>query len=146
MNRKHVGPLSVLVLVALAAGCFACRDRGNAKRPAESQHARSGKIDAPKPAAKTEDTPAPPGMAPRWALDVDPEGPLRLEGQVVDEAGHGVGGAEVWLGSVPPRTAKSEDDGTFAFDKLVGREYALTATSAELIGGPVQYKLTEKSD
>jgi protocatechuate 3,4-dioxygenase beta subunit len=85
-------------------------------------------------------------MAPRWALDVDPEGPLRLEGQVVDADGHGVGGAEVWLSSVPPRSAKSEGDGTFAFDKLVGREYSLSALAGERVGGPVEYKLTETSD
>ena len=34
-------------------------------------------------------------MAPRWQLDIDPEGPLQLEGQVVDAQGHGVGGADV---------------------------------------------------
>ncbi len=146
MNRKHVGVLAGLVLVALAVWFFAFRDRAASTKPAEPQHARNGKIETPKPTAKADDTPAPQGMAPRWALDIDPEGPLRLEGQVVDEAGHGVGGAEVWLGSVPPRTAKSEDDGTFAFDKLVGREYALSATADERIGGPVEYKLTEKSD
>src|SRR5262245_46648536 len=145
MNRK-VGALVAAVLVAvLAIWFFAFRDRGGSK-PQPKHEGRNGKLELPKPAPKADDTPAPQGMAPRWTLDVDPEGPLRLEGQVVDEDGHGVGGAEVWLGSVPPRSAKSEDDGTFAFDKLVGREYALTATSAELIGGPVQYKLTEKSD
>ena len=47
---------------------------------------------------------------------------------------------------MPPRTAKTEDDGTFAFDKLVGREYALTATTGESVGGPIEYKLTETSD
>lgn len=146
MNRKRIGAIAGLVLVALAVWFFAFRGRGDDTKPAAQQSARNGKIEAPKPAAKTDDTPAPQGMAPRWSLDVDPEGPLRLEGQVVDENGHGVGGAEVWLGSVPPRSAKSEDDGTFAFDKLVGREYGLSATAGNRIGGPVQYKLTETSD
>ncbi|HEX5060756.1 MAG TPA: carboxypeptidase regulatory-like domain-containing protein [Kofleriaceae bacterium] len=145
MNRK-VGALVAAVLVAaLAIWFFAFRDRSSSKP--QPKAGRNGKIELPKSTpAKTDDTPAPQGMAPRWSLDVDPEGPLRLEGQVVDEDGHGVGGAEVWLGSVPPRSAKSEDDGTFAFDKLVGREYGLTATAGERVGGPVQYKLTESSD
>jgi protocatechuate 3,4-dioxygenase beta subunit len=146
MNRKVAGAVAALVVIAVAVWFFAFRDRGDA-RPAQPKQARSGKIDLPKPqAAKDDDTPAPKGMAPRWALDVDPEGPLRLEGQVVDSDGHGVGGAEVWLGSVPPRSGKTEDDGTFAFDKLVGREYTLSATAGEKIGGPVDYKLTEASD
>ncbi len=83
---------------------------------------------------------------PRAMLDLDEEGPLRLEGQVVDHEGHGVGGAEVWLGSVPPRSAKTEEDGSFSFDKLVGRSYRLTARHANDVGGPVVYKLSAKSD
>jgi uncharacterized GH25 family protein len=91
-------------------------------------------------------TQAPSSRSAAWDLDLDPEGPLQLEGQVVDADGHGVGGAEVWLGSVPPRTAKTEGDGTFTFDKLVGRTYRLTARSGNEIGGPIAYKLTDKSD
>lgn len=44
------------------------------------------------------------------------------------------------------RTATTEDDGTFSFDKLTGRTYDLSAESGDMIGGPVAYKLTEKSD
>ncbi|HEY5947681.1 MAG TPA: carboxypeptidase regulatory-like domain-containing protein, partial [Kofleriaceae bacterium] len=146
MNRK-VGVLAAGVVALVAVWFFGVRGCGGDSKPAQSTQARSGKIDLPKAKpAKTDDSPPPQGMAPRWALDVDPEGPLRLEGQVVDEDGHGVGGAEVWLGSVPPRSAKSEDDGTFAFDKLVGREYGLSAIAGERIAGPVEYKLTEASD
>ena len=83
---------------------------------------------------------------PSAMLDLDEEGPLRLEGQVVDREGHGVGGAEVWLGSAPPRTTKTEEDGSFSFDKLVGRSYRLTARHANDVGGPVVYKLSAKSD
>jgi protocatechuate 3,4-dioxygenase beta subunit len=79
-------------------------------------------------------------------VDLDREGPLRLEGQVLDEDGQGVGGAEVWLGTVPPRKATTEGDGTFSFDKLVGRAYRLTARSGNNVGGPIEYRLTEKSD
>ena len=91
-------------------------------------------------------TEAPSSRSAAWDLDLDPEGPLQLEGQVLDADGHGVAGAEVWLGSVPPRTAKTEGDGTFSFDKLVGRTYRLTARSGNEIGGPIAYKLTDKSD
>lgn len=147
MNRKLAGALAALVLVAIAIWFFALRNRGGDEKPAPEPQANAGSAVAPKPAAKsTDDTPPPSGMAPRWALDVDPEGPLRLEGQVVDEDGDGVGDAEVWLSSVPPRSTKTEQDGSFAFDKLVGREYGLRAVAGDKVGGPVQYKLTETSD
>lgn len=147
MTRKHVGILAALVVAVFAVWFFAIRDRDGGSRPAAGKPTTSAPA-VPKitPKAASEDTPPPSGRAPRWMLDPDPEGPLRLEGQVVDEDGHGVGAAEVWLASVPPRSTKSEDDGTFAFDKLVGREYALTATAGDRIGGPVQYKLTDTSD
>jgi uncharacterized GH25 family protein len=147
MTRKHVAVLAALAAVVLAVWFFLGRDRGDDTK-ASSSHARTGKLDLPKLASKPahDDSPAPRGMAPRRSLDIDPEGPLRLEGQVQDEDGDGVGGAVVWLDSVPPRSAKTEDDGTFAFDKLVGREYRLSALSGERVGGPVEYKLTETSD
>jgi protocatechuate 3,4-dioxygenase beta subunit len=143
MNRK-VAAVAAIVVALFAVWFLVLRDRGDKK--AEPTKEAKAKVEIPKPEPKKDDSPPPQGMAPRWSLDVDPEGPLRLEGQVVDEDGHGVGGAEVWLGSVPPRKATSEDDGTFAFDKLVGREYALSATAGDRVGGPVDYKLTESSD
>ncbi|MEO8843566.1 MAG: carboxypeptidase-like regulatory domain-containing protein, partial [Kofleriaceae bacterium] len=108
--------------------------------------------------AATKPPPKPPSKATQYSvaskapamkvpeIDLDREGPLRLEGQVIDADGHGVGGAEVWLGTVPPRTAKSEGDGSFSFDKLVGRAYRLTARSGNEVGGPIEYRLTDKSD
>src|SRR5687768_16758586 len=90
MNRKHVGAIAALVIAVLAVGFFAFRGCGDDAKPAASKQTRTGKIELPKPQAKQDDAPAPQGMAPRWSLDVDPEGPLRLEGQVVDEDGHGV--------------------------------------------------------
>jgi uncharacterized GH25 family protein len=145
MNRK-VGVVVALLVVALAVVFGVLRNRGGAPKPAAKPQEQAAKQDTWAAAKPAEDTKAPAGMAPRWSLDVDPEGPLQLEGQVVDEDNHGVGGAEVWIGSVPPRTAKTEGDGTFAFDKLVGREYALSATAGEMVGGPLEYKLTENSD
>src|SRR5690242_13170028 len=60
---------------------------------------------APAPAKAAAEDPAPQGRAPQWLIDADPEGPLRLEGQVIGADGHGIAGAQVWLASVPPRSA-----------------------------------------
>jgi predicted aconitase with swiveling domain len=122
------------------------RHRGEGEPAKPADPVRSAEIKAQPAAAKESDAPAPRGVAPRWSLDPDPEGPLRLEGQVLGPDGKAVAGAEVWLGSVPPRDTKTEEDGTFSFEKLNGRTYAISAASGELLGGPVMYKLTEKSD
>lgn len=82
---------------------------------------------------------------PHWVSD-DPAGSLVLEGQVLGPDGEGVGGADVWLRSVPPRTVKTGANGTFSFAHLVSREYSLTASKGELIGGPAHHKLTSTSD
>ncbi len=148
MRRKLVGGSIVVVLAAVAVWLLWIRDRGaGAKTDKPDGSARSAQLTpVDKAPAKAADEPAAPrSMAPRWSLDVDPEGPITLEGQVVGPDGKGVAKAEVWLGSVPPRTAVTEDDGTFSFDKLVGRTYTLSAKSGKLIGD-LQYKLTDKSD
>jgi len=80
------------------------------------------------------------------AEDNDPVGDLRLEGQVLGPDDQPVAGALVALGSVPPRTATSEKDGSFEFDKLIGRTYALTARSGDMVGGPVMHTLRADSD
>src|SRR5262249_24092709 len=99
MHKRVVGVLAlVAVLVAGAVYSFA---RGRSESKLDAPTGRSAKIDLPQLKA---DAKAQRGITPRWSYDVDPEGPLRLEGQVVDTDGHGVGGAEVWLGSVPPRS------------------------------------------
>jgi len=147
MRRTLVGGLLALVVALFVVWFFWLRDRGGEQPPVKEGSGRSAAITpaAPKP-ADSAPAEAPRGMAPKWLQDVDREGPLTLEGQVVDPDGNGVAKAEVWLGSVPPRTAVTEDDGTFSFDKLVGRTYALSAKSGALIGGPIQHKLSDKSD
>jgi len=147
MNRKLLGGAVVGVLAAIAVWFFWLRGGDDRSEHAAST-ARDGKVPATEatPVKSADPAPAPRGAAPRWSLDADPEGTLILEGQVLGPDGDPVGGATVWLGSVPPRTTKTEDDGSFSFDKLVGRTYALTARSADLIGGPVSYKLTATSD
>ncbi|MCP4448019.1 MAG: carboxypeptidase regulatory-like domain-containing protein [Myxococcales bacterium] len=78
--------------------------------------------------------------------DDDPIGDIRLEGQVIDEDGNGVPGATVILGSAPRKYATSEEDGSFAFESLVGRRYPVHARSESLVGGPVMVTLSETSD
>lgn len=150
MRRKLIGGAAVLVLGLFAVWYFGLRGRGGAADEGAGSGARSAKIEPGRagaaPAAGGRSGQLPRGGAPRWSLDPDREGTLSLEGQVVGPDGRGVGGAEVWLSSVPPRTTKSEDDGTFTFARLVGRTYQVSARSGELIGGPVPYKLTPKSD
>ncbi|MBL9012751.1 MAG: carboxypeptidase regulatory-like domain-containing protein [Myxococcales bacterium] len=79
-------------------------------------------------------------------IDDDPAGTLRLEGQVLAEGDRPAAGVTIVLGSNPPRTAVSEEDGGFAFDNLVGRPYTLVARGPGGIAGPVTAKLTATSE
>ncbi|MGE0402922.1 MAG: carboxypeptidase regulatory-like domain-containing protein [Kofleriaceae bacterium] len=144
-NKTLLGGLAALLVVAVGVWLFVFRDKDAAKTETKPDP-RSAEVVLPKESKPVEQPPAPTGVAPKWSLDTDPEGPLVLEGQVQGPDGAGVGGATVWLGSVPPRSTTTEADGTFSFDKLVGRTYSLTASTADQVGGPVRYKLTEKSD
>ena len=147
MNRKLIGGVVAAAVAAVAIWFFFLRGKheDTAKTP---EPARTGDI---KPTATAtpehvdHDAPAPRGVAPKWALDVDKEGPLQLEGQIVGPDGKPVGGAKVWLGSVPPRTTTAEEDGSFTFEKLSGRTYQLSASSGKLIGSAT-YKLVDKGD
>jgi protocatechuate 3,4-dioxygenase beta subunit len=76
----------------------------------------------------------------------EPEGQLRLEGQVVGPDGSGVAGAAVVLAVNPIRSVTTDDDGSFTFDQLVGRTFALSASRGELASGWVEHKLTATSD
>ncbi|MBL9013219.1 MAG: carboxypeptidase regulatory-like domain-containing protein [Myxococcales bacterium] len=151
MNKKVLAGLVAAIIAAVAGWYFVLRggDKAPAAEP-DTGSARSAVIAAGSATPEKRDLPppdqaAPRGIAPRWSLDKDPEGPLPLEGQVLGPDGRGVGGAKVWLASVPPRETTSEDDGTFSFDKLVGRTYTLTASKDKLVGSAT-YKLVDKGD
>lgn len=149
MRRTLVGGTLAVVVGLLLVWFFWLRDRGGDGPPKDAGgSARSAAITPPPKGKETEAAKPelPRSRAPRWLQDVDREGPLTLEGQVLGPDGQGVAKAEVRLGSVPPRSTVTEDDGTFSFDKLVGRTYTLSAKSGELIGGPVPHKLTDHSD
>ena len=76
----------------------------------------------------------------------DPIGTFRLEGQVVDEQERPVGGAEVALNSHPPQVVVSEEDGSFAFIRLTGRDYALEASGGGGYAGLVRLRLRENTE
>ena len=71
-------------------------------------------------------------------------GTLRLEGLVVDQDDHPVGGAHVTLGG--RRDATTEIDGSFAFDGLAEGEYDLTADSGEWFAETQGTSLDDTSD
>jgi protocatechuate 3,4-dioxygenase beta subunit len=142
MNRR-IAVVAVVIAAVLAIALVFLKRRGG-----ESEPAGDGAQAAP-PVADTQ-TGGSTGdeqvrFDPRVFEEDDPDGSLRLEGQVVDRDDHGVGGAEVVVGSRPPRTTTTEGDGTFHFDKLIAREYGLTATAGDL-AGTAQVDLTADSD
>lgn len=76
----------------------------------------------------------------------DPTGTLRLEGQVIDADEKSVGGATVAIDTNPPRTVTTEADGSFAFDRLIGREYKLEARAGEGYAGPAFLRLSKETE
>jgi uncharacterized GH25 family protein len=133
MKRKLVGGIAVLIVAVTAWFVVTRSHRSHQGTPTPSR------------VLPHSVRPATPAEA-EWRRDVDPEGSLRLEGQVVDDSGDGVGGATVTLSSEPPRQATTEPDGSFAFDKLVGREYSVSASEGERVSGSVMVRLTATSD
>ncbi|MGE0547373.1 MAG: carboxypeptidase regulatory-like domain-containing protein [Kofleriaceae bacterium] len=144
MNRKLIVGIVVLAAVVFGVLVLVFGGGGKPATHAPTATARSAEVPATVPAAP--ETSAPPRTAATdWTLDTDPDGPLQLEGQVVGPDGKGLAGAKVHVSSNPRRDATTEDDGTFKFDKLLGRTYFLSATHGDLIGS-ARYKLTQTSD
>jgi hypothetical protein len=148
LNRKLVG---AIVAIAVALGLvywFALRKEDTASTTT-AERGRDGHVRTGGPALAGDDggSAASPRQSKfgRWHVDADPDGPLRLEGQVVGPDGKPIGAADVWLGSSPDRETSTGDDGAFAFDGVVGKSYTLSASQGELIGATT-YKLTAGSD
>jgi RNA polymerase sigma factor (sigma-70 family) len=76
----------------------------------------------------------------------DPDGALRIEGQVIDEQENPVSAAVVAIDSNPPRTAVTRPDGGFVFEKLMPRLYRLEAHAGELFAGPVETRVSRGSE
>lgn len=145
MKRSHVGIIGLGSLLAAAAVWFffVRAPAPSAKRPPAiaTAAAPSGSAAAEAPAKP----PPPSGPELRWEWDRDPEGPLRLDGQVVDQDGEPVGDALIVISTQPPATTRSQADGSFFFDKLVARRFTLSARAGARVGS-VQTKLTSTSD
>ena len=144
MMRKVLPIVALLVAIGAAVWFMAARRHAGAPKVVAptAKHEGSGtKQPAERPQRDGDMQ-----MPQRVLVDDDPRGDLRLEGQVVDEADKPVAGATVVLGSNPPRTAKTEEDGSFVFDNLVGRPYTLVARGNGKIAGPITAQLTQKSD
>lgn len=85
-------------------------------------------------------------VLPEPRRQAEPEGTLRLEGQVLDGGDLPVADARVAIDTEPQRITRSGRDGSFHFDRLIGRRYRLTARKAERVGGPLQHQLSAESD
>ncbi len=149
MNRKWIGGVAALAVAAVAVWFLWLRDRDTGEQAPKDGSAatRTGQVPTTPGTRVTTNLPVgigADGKPTKWVLDRDPDGPLGLEGQVLGPDGKGVAKATVKIESVPPRTVVTEDDGTFAFDKLFGRSYSLAATSGSLVGS-LEFNLTAKS-
>jgi len=143
MKRTHVVAAALAVLVvALGVWLLFVRDGGNRRRVVANDG--SGRGAAALGAARG---PRGPGRqeieaaAQRAGATADPFGKLLLEGQVLGDDDQPVGGAEVWISTAPPRSVRTEPDGGFSFDKLLPREYSLTAHADDATGGPVRVRM-----
>jgi protocatechuate 3,4-dioxygenase beta subunit len=77
--------------------------------------------------------------------DPSPAGALRLRGLVLGVDERPAEGAVVSLGTTPPRTARTDRAGSFAFDKLAPGPYRLAARGGGAVGGPLTLQLNERS-
>src|SRR5262249_53856860 len=139
------------VMAAIAAG-YVLFVKKKSEAPAEKDTTAQKKVPPPQTPAPGGGAAGPDKRAEGRPLDVrvaeedDPRGRLRLEGQVIDDEERPVGGAVVLLGSRPRRTAKTEADGSFAFDQLVGRSYFVAARKDDAVAGPVTVRVTAKTE
>lgn len=145
MNRAKTGLLLGGLLV-VAAGVGLWVRKGGGPEPEQATAPAATTAPAPRPRAEGGERGAAPGGDPMVLFDDDPEGALRLEGLVVDAEERPVAGAEVTVSANPPRSTRSAEDGSFGFDKLVGRSYELVARAGTAAGGPVTARLTATSD
>lgn len=142
--RKAALAIVGLVLVGAVAWWIFLRDasRSTPAGPAPTSSVKTPEAAKPRAPERDGQSDTPSAVL----VDDDPRGPLRLEGQVIDASEKPVAGAIVVLASNPPRQATSGEDGTFAFDSLVGRPYTLTARAPQGVAGPITARLTDKSE
>lgn len=136
VTPRVLGIGSVMVVAAVAIWWFAARHHDIAQKL----------VGAGETSARGSAIPERPVEPTRQASDDQPRGELRLEGQVLDADGGGVGSAVVVLATSPPRTTTTQLDGTFSFDGLLAMRYALTAFHGSEVAGPINHQLTPTSD
>jgi hypothetical protein len=76
-------------------------------------------------------------------LGIEPKGPFALRGRVIGPDGRALQGAMVWIDSIPTRMTTSLPDGSFAFDGLIGRSYAVWSRCVDMVGGPQSTRVAE---
>lgn len=140
--------VGLVVIVALVLGTrFAGLWGGSSSSKAKPAPVAAKPAGAVAPVKPPESTPT----AARTAelptfMDDDPKGPLRLEGQVIDEKDAPVAKAMVAIDANPPIIVETEDDGSFVFEGLIPRDYRLEATAGDGYAGPARLRLTEKPE
>ncbi len=146
MKRLAV-PLVALLLAILAAVWFFVLRGDDAAAPKAPTVAAGTASPGARPEPRRDSSGGGGGGGDQAILiDDDPVGTLRIEGQVITAQQDPVGGATVVLSSNPPRTATTEADGSFAFDKLVARPYRLQARAAAGVAGPVTTRVAKDSE
>jgi|JI10StandDraft_1071094.scaffolds.fasta_scaffold12875_5 uncharacterized GH25 family protein len=135
---------AAVLLAAAATWFFLLRGHGKAARTGAPAVTAGSGSSTGKPNGARPDGPerGPRGGGDPMAVQVDddPVGAQRLEGLVLTADEQPVAGATVSISSNPPRTATTQTDGSFAFDKLVGRPYTLVARAAAGVAGPITTK------
>jgi hypothetical protein len=109
-----------------------------------------GAVDPPPrraaPAAVVAPKAAIPASGAAITAEAEPAGALRLEGQVIDDHDAPVAGATIVVDSTPPRRATSDASGSFAIDGLLPRAYTVEAHAGDRVGGPLNVRLSDKTD
>lgn len=139
MKRRVLGAVGIVLALVLFGAWWLQRDRGAIARVSTQRAIAGAAQPAVAPGAAA-------GERAPVTLDEDPDGKLRLEGQVVDTDARGVAGVTVVVSSTPPRSMLTEADGSFAFDGLVARTYVVVARAPQSAAGPVVTRLTERSE
>lgn len=130
---KRAGLTLIAVVVMGVAGWLVSRSPAPAVSapPTPSQSAPLGQA------------PVIPTPAPAFERDEqEPEGTLRLSGEVLDPGQVPVAGAEVTLDTHPQRRVRTGPDGHFVFERLLPRRYVLAARLRDAVAGPLEIRVT----
>jgi uncharacterized GH25 family protein len=143
MNRRLVGIGLAAILALFLVWFFALRGKDSETKKVSSGLGSGAGFT--KPVARGSAAPEPDVPVDTTTWYPDPVGGMSLEGQVLDDKDQPVKDAEVTLSSSPERKTTTREDGVFVFDKLVGRQYSVSARLDDFYGGPVRQQLNENS-